>query len=236
MEEVRRRMDQLLQTLRYDQYPEVDLPASLAPLKLSLAEAISTRATARQLQPVPLEMDQIASLLYYGYGINRANKDTVFPRPFRVVPSGGALYPLEIFFHSCHVAGLEPGLYHYNAMRHNLRLLQYGDESRSIADALVQSHLAVDTSLIVLITAVFERSIFKYGDRGYRFILLEAGHVAQNINLVSNALGLGYVNIGGYFDRQIDDLLGLDGVGHSTIYLVGIGGHVDSESVPAESV
>ena len=88
---------------------------------------------------------------------------------------------------------------------------------------MVQPDIAYGASLIVFITSIFERSIFKYGDRGYRFILLEAGHVAQNINLVSNALGLGSVNIGGYFDREIDDLLGLDGVAHSTIYMIAIG-------------
>lgn len=79
------------------------------------------------------------------------------------------------------------------------------------------------SSLLVFITAMFERSIFKYGDRGYRFVLLEAGHAAQNLNLVSNALGLGSLNIGGFFDREMDDFLGLDGITHSTIYMVAIG-------------
>jgi SagB-type dehydrogenase family enzyme len=84
------------------------------------------------------------------------------------------------------------------------------------------------SSLIILITAVFERSTIKYGDRGYRFALLEAGHVAQNINLVANALGLGSINLGGYFDRRADDFLGIDGLTHSTIYMAGIGAKTDS--------
>lgn len=77
--------------------------------------------------------------------------------------------------------------------------------------------------MIVFITAIFERSVFKYGDRGYRFIFLEAGHVAQNMNLVCAALGLGCVNIGGFFDREIDDLLDLDGITHSTLYMLALG-------------
>ena len=77
--------------------------------------------------------------------------------------------------------------------------------------------------MIVFITAVFERSVFKYGDRGYRFVLLEAGHVAQNINLAVTALGLGCVNIGGFFDRDIDEFLGIDGLTHSSVYLMAIG-------------
>jgi len=89
---------------------------------------------------------------------------------------------------------------------------------------LVQKNLAYDSSVLFFITALFERATFKYGDRGYRFVLLEAGHVAQNINLASGGLRLGCMNIGGFFDRQIDDLLGLDGVTHSTVYLVAVGG------------
>jgi SagB-type dehydrogenase family enzyme len=81
--------------------------------------------------------------------------------------------------------------------------------------------------MIVFITAIFERSVFKYGNRGYRFVLLEAGHVAQNLNLATTALGLSCCNIGGFFDRDVDRFLGLDGIGHSTVYLVGIGGAAD---------
>src|SRR5207245_9426145 len=140
-----------------------------------------------------------------------------------VVPSGGARYPLEIFFHSATIEGLQAGLYHYNPAENHLRFLRKGDATNKIAEAMAYPDLAAGASLLVFITAVFERSIFKYGDRGYRFILLEAGHVAQNINLVTNALGLGGTNIGGFFDRQIDDFLGLDGVTHSTIYMIAIG-------------
>jgi SagB-type dehydrogenase family enzyme len=77
--------------------------------------------------------------------------------------------------------------------------------------------------MVIFITSVFERSVFKYGDRGYRFIFLEAGHVAQNINLVAYGLGLASVNIGGFLDRRVDDFLGLDGLTHSTIYMIAIG-------------
>lgn len=98
-----------------------------------------------------------------------------------------------------------------------------GDATQRLSEYLAQTNIAFETSAIFFITALFDCSIFKYGDRGYRFVLLEAGHVAQNINLVATALELGCGNVGGFFDRQIDDWLGLDGVTHSTLYLVGIG-------------
>jgi SagB-type dehydrogenase family enzyme len=214
---------QMSESLSFDQYPVIDLPTSRMPLQLSLEEAITTRTTARSIQRCPLTLEHMATILYYAYGITRDNKGTVFPRPFRTVPSGGALYPLEIFFHSIRVEGLKHGIYHYNPTKNNLRFLYAGDSSSQIAEAMVQPSIVSGSSLLIFITALFERSTFKYGDRGYRFVFLEAGHVAQNINLVSNALGLGCVNVGGYFDRQIDKLLGIDGITHSTIYMMGIG-------------
>jgi SagB-type dehydrogenase family enzyme len=217
------RMEHMLEALAYDQYPLVNLPQSRAVLGVGLDEAISCRVTGRELSPCQLTLEQVGTVLYHAYGVTRRNVGTVFPRPFRTVPSGGALYPLEIYLHSTHIDGLEAGLYHYNPTHHCLRFLQYGDHCRQLSEALIQPNIALDTAMLVFITAVFERSTFKYGDRGYRFVLLEAGHVAQNINLSCVALGLGSVNIGGYADRQMDEILGLDGVSQSTIYLVGIG-------------
>lgn len=222
-QDVQARMKELHESLPFEGYPLVDLPTPFTPLCLSLDQAIVRRTSTRNLIPSTLSLETLTTLLHYGYGITRDNIGTSFPRPFRVVPSGGALYPLELFFHGPHIEGLPAGLYHYNPTQHHLRRLREGDDTQQIAEAMVQPDLASGASLILFLTAIFERSVFKYDDRGYRFILLEAGHVAQNINLVSTALDLGCVNIGGYFDRQLDSLLGLDGVTHSTIYLIAIG-------------
>lgn len=221
--DVREQMSALHESLPYDGYPAVQLPRSLTPLKRPLAETIATRISALSLTPCLLSLKNLATLLHYAYGITRDNADTTIPRPFRVVPSGGALYPLEIYFHSAHIDALEPGIYHFNPLRTNLRRLRPGNASTELAQAVLQPDVVQGASLVIFITAIFERSIFKYGDRGYRFILLEAGHVAQNINLVANALGLASRNLGGFYDREMDDLLGIDGVTHSTIYLTAIG-------------
>ncbi len=218
-------MASLWESLPYHQYPVRELPAPIA-LSMPLQEAVQARQTARTLTPILLTLDSVATLFQGAYGVTRDLREQGFPRPFRTVPSGGALYPLELYFYSDHVEGLPAGIYHYNASYHNLRFLIPGEHSDAIAGSLVQKNLATDASLIIFITAIFERSIFKYGDRGYRFVLLEAGHVAQNFNLIAAALGYGCVNVGGYFDRQIDDLLGLDGLTHSTIYMTAIGANV----------
>ena len=222
--EVMATMATMWQSLPFAGHPAVGLPTLCSPLNLSLSEAITTRSSTRDLTAVPLTLADLAALLFYAYGITRDNSDTGYSRPFRVVPSGGALYPLELFFHTAAVDTLEAGLYHYNPLDNAVRRVTDGDHSALIERSLVQPEVAKGSSLIIFITGMFERSTFKYRDRGYRFVLLEAGHVAQNINLVSNALGLGCINLGGFFDQRVDDFLDLDGLTHSAIYLVAIGG------------
>lgn len=217
------RMQESEESLLFEGYPCFELPMSTPQLYCSLDHAILQRSSPLGLNPCKLSIDQLTALLRYAYGITRDNRGTHFPRSFRSVPSAGALYPLELFFHTSVVSELPPGLYHFNPSRNVVRLLQEGDASQRLSQAVVQAEIPPTASLMIFITALFERSIFKYGDRGYRFILLEAGHLAQNLNLVATALRLGCMNLGGFLDREIDEIIGLDGVTHSTIYIVAIG-------------
>jgi SagB-type dehydrogenase family enzyme len=217
------RLSRFHESLPFSGYPVVRLPRKLEPITQSLARAITTRASVHDMTPKTLTIRRLATILSYAYGTKREGQSPASTRQLRVVPSAGALYPLEVFVYSEHVKRLAAGLYHYNPVKNQLRRLRRGNEISKIAQAIVQSDVAYGASLLVFITAVFERSVFKYGDRGYRFVLLEAGHVAQNINLVAGAMGLGCLNIGGFYDREIDEYLDLDGVTHSTIYLVAVG-------------
>jgi SagB-type dehydrogenase family enzyme len=217
----------------FTDFPKLALPQQLPASTKSLDEVMFHRRTARAFAPEPLKLDQLAKVLIMSYGVNRSNEGTNFPRPFRVIPSGGALYPLEIFLHAHKVDGLAPGLYHYDPEEHNLDILRQSDESESIMPHLVQPELARNASVVIFITAVFGRTTFKYGDRGYRFVLLEAGHLAQNANLTASEMGLITANIGGYADRGVDRYLGLDGLNDSTIYLLLLGqpGEEDHQGV-----
>lgn len=221
--EVLARMAELAESLEYHGYPIVDLPAELSPLEMPLGAAIRGRSTAKQMIPSELTLEQIGTILHGAYGITRDLRSLGYPRPFRTVPSGGALYPLELYFHCQGALDAEDGLYHYNPTERHLRLLREGSQATELEKVLVQGSLAHEAPLLIFITAVFDRSVFKYGDRGYRFALLEAGHVAQNINLTAHALGLGSINLGGFYDRRADDLLDIDGLTHATVYMVAVG-------------
>jgi SagB-type dehydrogenase family enzyme len=220
-----------LAPLVYDGHPALELPPPRASFPKRLEDALLDRVTAPALVREQLPLETVATLLYYSYGITRRIAENVFPYGYRAVPSGGALYPLEIYFHAASVDGLPPGLYHYEPHANAVRRFVDGDQTELIAARLAQPQLALDASLTVFITAVFERTTTKYGERGYRFALLEAGHVAQNLALCTAALDLAGATIGGYFDHLIDELLHIDGIYQSALYLYAVGARARTKSL-----
>ncbi len=225
---VRARMAEQALALPYLGYRSTPLPPP-ATLAMPIGVAVRRRVTGRTMSSSPLSLEQISTLLFHAYGETRDNADTPFPRPFRTVPSGGALYPLDLIMHSARIDGLAPGFHYYDPTNHSLRLVRRGDQTNRLSGCFVQRDLPLESSVQLFMTAFFERSTFKYADRGYRFVLIEAGHVAQNLSLAAAAMGLAATCIGGYFDREIDALLELDGVTRSTVYALAIGASGTSE-------
>lgn len=179
-----------------------------------LDDVLFGRETARGFGPGPIDMADVGGVLRRMQSVTRDNEGTDYPRPFRSAPSGGALYPLELYLWARSVDGLPPGLYHYDHYDHELDELGPVELER----VFVQEDLVTSAAAGILIGAVFFRSVFKYGERGYRFVLLEAGHVAQNALLGCAARGLAAVPVGGYFDRELDRAIGLDGLHESVVY------------------
>lgn len=204
---------------RYPQRPFVPLPAASLGTA-TLADAVAARRSRRSFRSDPLELSRLATLLHAAYGVTAAIDGT--SQALRTVPSGGALYPLELYVVSHRVDGLDRALYHYDPLRHGLEALRpleapAGSELSPYAEPLAES------AAIVAMTAMFWRSRFKYGARAYRFALMEAGHVGQNLLLAAAALGLGAVPLGGFYDRAVDAFLGVDGIYEASLYLVPLG-------------
>lgn len=217
------RMQELWESLSYEQYPAVMLPSDRASLNAPLGPVMRGRTSVRAFRPDSVTLEELSGLLHHAYGVTRHAADIGQVRSFRAAPSAGGLYPLELYVHTRQANGLRAGLYHYHPAREELRHLRAGDLTQEVASCFVQDIAAYKAAMFVFLTAWFERVTFKYGDRGYRYALLEAGHVAQNLNLAAVALGLGAVNLGGFFDHELDELLGLDGVTASTMYVVAFG-------------
>lgn len=216
-------MHRLRRVKPYTDRSKVPLPMDLPPSMRTFDEVVGGRVSARDFAPGAIGVQQLAKALTFGYGVTRSNDDNDYPRPFRAVPSGGALYPLEVYVHATRVNGLAAGLYHYDPEDETLDVLRLGDESAEVASFMVQPDLCRRAAVTLLLTAVFVRSVFKYGDRGYRFVLMEAGHLAQNMLLTAAAMGLAGVSIGGYVDRRADRYLRLDGVNESVVYVLHLG-------------
>jgi SagB-type dehydrogenase family enzyme len=202
--------------------PIVQLDAPTLP-EASFGGVLRQRCSCRQFAPQAIECRQLGTLLQAAYGV----LDTVdlwgefCERP---VPSGGGLYPLELYVLCQRVGGLDGGVYHYVPLGHRLEVVRpHALPTHLISELFLGQPYLVDAAAVVVITAVVQRSLWKYEDRGYRYILLEAGHVAQNLNLCAEALGLASLNLGGFFDEDMMALLKLDQDREIVLYGVAVG-------------
>jgi SagB-type dehydrogenase family enzyme len=200
----------------------VNLPGRDFDLTASLGELLMQRRSRRLFQLAPLALEAVGRLLFAAYGVygHRLVDDSwVYNRPS---PSAGGLYPLELYLTSQAVDGLVDGIYHYDARAHQLELRRAGNVHADLADMTIGQDMIKDANLVVLISAIRERTMWKYGQRGYRYVWLDAGHVGQNLYLVAEALGLGAAAIGGFFDGEVNRLLVLPPQ-EEAIYLVCVG-------------
>jgi SagB-type dehydrogenase family enzyme len=189
-----------------------------------LAKLIARRNSCRRFAPRTMPFEDLARILHWSYGTTGLRNDTGLPWPIwaRAVPSAGALYPLEIYAGICNVERIADGVYHYNAIERQLERL----ERCGIADlrrCLFYPESVENANLVLMISAVFKRTMKKYGARGYRYILFEAGHCAENMCLVAAEHGLATLCLGGFHDALCTGTLGLNGQDESVIYCVGAG-------------
>jgi SagB-type dehydrogenase family enzyme len=117
------------------------------------------------------------------------------------------------------------GLYHYNALHHRLEPLAMSQHPSKLEDCLLAPNFLQHANAVVFIASVFDRCLRKYGPRGYRYILLEAGHLAQNLCLSAAQQELGALCVGGFRDARLNRLLELNETREAVLYAVGIGHH-----------
>jgi len=212
----------------YPARPKLALPPVNQATGIDLESVIRGRRTVRNFSGEPITLEKIARILFHAYGITGSIPIPHSPhveQKLRAVPSAGALYPLEIYPVILKSQEIKPGIYHYNVAEHSLEEIKPGNYGEEIGEmCFAKPFIDIDTSsLVLLLSAVFDRMLFKYQDRGYRFILIEAGHVAQNVSLLCHGMGMGSVLIGGFLDDALGDLVGLDCDYESIIYPIIIG-------------
>jgi SagB-type dehydrogenase family enzyme len=189
--------------------PEVDLWLLLG----------KRRSTRDYRSDAPVSQPVLASLLWATQGIT-ARYGAAY---FRTAPSAGGLYPVETYLSIRSVEGLEPGIYHFRPHKFDLEFLIRGDHSKALAAAALYQDLIEQAQLTFVWSAIIERAKWKYRQRAYRYIYLDAGHIAQNLYLAAEARNLGVCAIGAFFDHDMNRLMGFDGTEETVIYLAAVG-------------
>lgn len=209
----------------------------------ALRTALNQRRSCRSFADRGVSRQTVGTVLGRALAPSRKVDDGGVPETFRPYPSAGGLYPVELYLVVSEGTDLPAGTYYYSVRDHALRVLRTGEEDRDdggsgdqdgpVADCFMDEPFArgvvADAPATVVLTGALSRIKAKYGPVGYRFALLEAGHVAQNVLLALAALGLGGVPLGSFLDDELDRFLGIDGVNEAALYPIAFGHPQDDD-------
>lgn len=185
---------------------------------ISVEQAIGQRRTVRAFSPRMLHPDQLSQLLWSAQGV------TTSDGPRRAAPSAGALYPMDIYtvMGPDSVARIEAGVYHFEPQTHVLHRVSQRDAREEVARACLSQMWMAKAPLCLVITAEYRRITGKYGNRGVRYAMIEAGHIGQNIFLQAEAIDLKAGIVGAYHDEKLIEIMNLPRT-HEPLLIMPIG-------------
>ncbi len=178
------------------------LPAPAHSGVKSVEQALFERRSVREYSSGTISLTELSQLLWSAQGITGEEG-------LKTAPSAGALYPLEVYAVVAHVEGIPKGIYKYHSAANSLARFAEGDLRKQLAGAALDQNFVKEAPLVLVIAAVYERITRKYGSRGLRYVHMEVGHVAQNVCLQAEALGMGTVMVGAFDDARIKQVLDL---------------------------
>jgi len=184
-----------------------------------LWQTIARRRSFRDFSRLPLTLSELSQLIWATQGITLEE----WGFDFRACPSAGALYPIETYVVVNHVEEIPAGLFHYDVKNGELLFLKEGNLGADLSHAALDQGMLETAACVFVWTAIAERAKWKYRERAYRYIYVDAGHIAQNLYLAATALNLGCCTVGAFFDDEIDRLIGIDGKKEISIYLGAVG-------------
>jgi len=195
----------------------IKLPEPKVDGKVSVEAALLTRRSVREYKNEPLTLADISQLLWAAQGITGRGM-------FRTAPSAGALYPLEVYVVAGNVTGLPAGIYKYRFESHEIVRVGEGDKRNELASAALGQSCIRSAPAVMVFSAVYARTTGKYGERGVRYVHMEAGHAAQNVGLQAVARNLGTVMIGAFVDRDVKRVVQMP-ENEEPLYLLPVGRH-----------
>lgn len=194
---------------------DIKLPTPVLKGKMSVEEALLVRRSIRDLKSNTISLSEVGQLLWSAQGVT-AQDDK------RTSPSAGALYPLQIYLVAGMVEDLESGVYHYKPASHALQLVISGDKRKGLYVAAGMQSALFRNAAVLVLTADYNRTTAKYGERAYRYVHMEAGHVSENIYLQATSLKIGTVAMGAFSDTLVRTILSLP-QNEQPLYLMPIG-------------
>lgn len=186
----------------YEPEDMVKLPEPKYSSKISIEGALLERRSMRDYKKGPLMLSEVSQLLWAAQGITD-------PKGFRTAPSAGALYPLEVYIVVGNVSDLPAGVYKYKPRGHELVRISKGDKRSELSAAALGQPWVKGGAAVIVFSAVYERTTQKYGERGIRYVHIEAGHAAQNVYLQAVSLHLGTVVIGAFDDKVVKSIMNM---------------------------
>lgn len=196
----------------------VELPRPVD-IEQTLSGVLAKRRSIRRYSDTPMSLKTLSTLLWATQGVSQRHDEY----SFKTAPSAGALYPVQTWVGILNVEGLKQGIMCYDDELHHLKPLRVGDLSSELVDACMNQTMVREAAVLFIWVADLTKCVWRYGQRAYRYIYLDAGHMAENTALACTALGLGSCNIGAYYDDMMNHICGLDGENRCVIYAASAG-------------
>lgn len=210
-------------TKSYSGAQRVSLPQPSALTGL-LQETLMRRRSRRDYQDSAIRLGQLSALLYYGCGVTATVPAYGFNNlPLRAFPSHGGLQSPEVYMVARAVEGLDTGIFHYEPRSHSLELLQRGDYGNRLRALAFGEEYIAQAAVTFLVTAVYDRLRWKYGERAYRFACMDVGFLGENLYLVAEDLGLGACAVSGFAQDAAEQLIDVDGKQELALLLLTVG-------------
>jgi len=209
-------------TPAFKNYPEAErlqLPEPDLSRPANLWQCLANRRSERNTTPDPLRLDELSKIMWAAQGVTARAGIYLL----RTAPSAGALYPFETYVYIDKVKEVPQGIYHFNVADFALERLKEGDFNYAFTAASLGQPVVRRAAVVFVWTAMMLRCMVKYRDRAMRYIPMDLGHVCQNVQLASTAMGLGSCPIGAFYDDDINELLGVDGEEETVLYLITVG-------------
>ena len=201
----------------------IELPTPRT-VEAPLGKALLGRRTKRDFAPEGMTLEQLSTVLQLACGVNGKVAAYGYTHlPLRTFPSSGGLQAPEVYLSIQRVDGVASGLYHYHPQQHALDLLREGEYGQRLRELSLGQPWLETAAVVVAISGYYERLRWKYGERAYRFMCVDAGFLAQNLHLVAEGLGLGACAIAGFADDAVERLYQIDGRDEMVLLLVCLG-------------